>query len=99
MSYSHSLTLEIVPSPVFCANFSFPGDYGSSMANLSTTNTITLSSLFGMINFIGSTLWVPVFPFGPIVEDGSHAQLLAQNGTYARLWNRQVDGFMADRRR
>src|SRR5260221_7688190 len=49
-----------------------------------------------MINFIGSTLWVPVFRFGPIVEDGSHAQLLAQNGTYARLWNRQVDGFMAD---
>jgi ATP-binding cassette subfamily B protein len=37
-----------------------------------------------------------VFDQGRIVEDGSHAQLLAKNGTYARLWNRQVDGFIAD---
>ena len=26
----------------------------------------------------------------------SHAQLLAQNGTYARRWNRQADRFMVD---
>jgi ATP-binding cassette, subfamily B, bacterial len=37
-----------------------------------------------------------VFDQGRIVEDGSHAQLLVKNGTYARLWNRQVDGFIAD---
>jgi ATP-binding cassette subfamily B multidrug efflux pump len=30
---------------------------------------------------------------GRIVEAGSHAQLLAQNGTYARLWRRQSGGF------
>jgi ATP-binding cassette subfamily B protein len=37
-----------------------------------------------------------VFDQGQIVEDGSHAQLVSNNGTYARLWNRQVDGFIAD---
>ncbi len=30
---------------------------------------------------------------GRIVESGSHAQLLAHNGTYARLWRRQSGGF------
>jgi ATP-binding cassette subfamily B multidrug efflux pump len=30
---------------------------------------------------------------GRIVEAGSHAQLLARNGTYARLWRRQSGGF------
>jgi ABC-type multidrug transport system fused ATPase/permease subunit len=31
---------------------------------------------------------------GAIVEQGTHAQLLAQDGVYARLWNRQAGGFM-----
>jgi ATP-binding cassette, subfamily B, bacterial len=39
---------------------------------------------------------IVVFDQGRIVEDGSHAQLLAKNGTYARLWNRQLDGFISD---
>jgi ATP-binding cassette, subfamily B, multidrug efflux pump len=30
---------------------------------------------------------------GHIVESGTHAQLLAHNGTYARLWRRQSGGF------
>ena len=30
---------------------------------------------------------------GQIVETGSHAALLAQNGVYAKLWNRQSGGF------
>jgi ATP-binding cassette, subfamily B, multidrug efflux pump len=30
---------------------------------------------------------------GKIVEAGSHAALLARNGVYARLWNRQSGGF------
>jgi ATP-binding cassette subfamily B multidrug efflux pump len=30
---------------------------------------------------------------GRIVETGSHAALLARNGVYARLWNRQSGGF------
>ena len=37
-----------------------------------------------------------VFDHGRIVEDGSHAELLSLDGTYARLWNRQVDGFIPD---
>ena len=31
---------------------------------------------------------------GRIVEEGSHAALLAQNGLYARYWNRQSGGFI-----
>jgi ATP-binding cassette, subfamily B, multidrug efflux pump len=31
---------------------------------------------------------------GQIVEDGSHAELLARGGVYAGLWHRQVGGFV-----
>ena len=31
---------------------------------------------------------------GRIVEDGTHTILLAQNGLYARYWNRQSGGFI-----
>jgi len=31
---------------------------------------------------------------GRIVEQGTHAALLAAGGTYARLWNRQAGGFI-----
>jgi ATP-binding cassette subfamily B multidrug efflux pump len=34
-----------------------------------------------------------VLDHGRIVEAGTHAQLLASNGTYARLWRRQSGGF------
>jgi ATP-binding cassette subfamily B multidrug efflux pump len=30
---------------------------------------------------------------GRIVEEGTHAQLLARGGTYARLWQHQSGGF------
>ena len=33
---------------------------------------------------------------GCVVEDGSHAELLARGGVYASLWNRQVGGFLVD---
>jgi ATP-binding cassette subfamily B protein len=37
-----------------------------------------------------------VFDAGAIIEQGSHAELLAQGGTYAELWHSQVGGFIAD---
>jgi ATP-binding cassette subfamily B protein len=37
-----------------------------------------------------------VFDEGRIVEDGSHAQLLARGGVYQRLWSRQAGGFLPD---
>ncbi|KLD78128.1 ABC transporter ATP-binding protein [Xanthomonas hyacinthi DSM 19077] len=36
-----------------------------------------------------------VFDRGRIVEDGSHAELLACGGLYQRLWSRQAGGFLA----
>jgi ATP-binding cassette subfamily B protein len=37
-----------------------------------------------------------VFDQGRIVEDGSHAQLIALGGAYHRLWSRQAGGFVLD---
>jgi ATP-binding cassette subfamily B multidrug efflux pump len=33
---------------------------------------------------------------GRIIEQGSHAELLAKNGTYARLWRHQSGGFLGE---
>ncbi len=33
---------------------------------------------------------------GRIIEQGTHAELLARGGAYARAWNRQSGGFIAD---
>jgi ATP-binding cassette subfamily B protein len=33
---------------------------------------------------------------GGVAEQGTHAELLAQNGIYAELWNSQVGGFIKD---
>jgi ATP-binding cassette subfamily B protein len=37
-----------------------------------------------------------VFDRGRIIEDGSHAELLALGGAYHRLWTRQTGGFLMD---
>jgi ATP-binding cassette, subfamily B, multidrug efflux pump len=37
-----------------------------------------------------------VLDHGCIVEEGSHQQLLAMNGIYARLWQRQSGGFLGE---
>jgi ABC-type multidrug transport system fused ATPase/permease subunit len=37
-----------------------------------------------------------VFDQGVIVEDGTHAELLANNGLYKNLWDAQVGGFLGD---
>lgn len=37
-----------------------------------------------------------VFHQGQIIEDGAQAELLKQNGHFARLWNMQINGFLPD---
>jgi ATP-binding cassette subfamily B multidrug efflux pump len=37
---------------------------------------------------------IVVLEEGIVIEDGSHAALLAQGGQYARFWQRQSGGFL-----
>jgi ABC-type multidrug transport system ATPase subunit len=37
-----------------------------------------------------------VFDEGRIIEDGTHAELLARRGGYYRLWSNQAGGFLPD---
>ena len=39
---------------------------------------------------------IMVIAGGAVVEDGTHTKLLAQGGTYARLWDHQAGGFIAE---
>jgi ATP-binding cassette, subfamily B, multidrug efflux pump len=39
---------------------------------------------------------IVVLDQGRVVEDGTHGELLAKGGIYARLWNRQSGGFLGD---
>lgn len=39
---------------------------------------------------------IVVLENGKIIEDGTHAELLKQNGTYAKLWNHQSGGFIEE---
>lgn len=39
---------------------------------------------------------IVVMEQGRVIEDGNHAELLARNGLYARLWSRQSGGFLGD---
>jgi ATP-binding cassette subfamily B protein len=38
-----------------------------------------------------------VFDKGRIIEDGTHAELIAKGGVYTKLWNAQVNGFLSDK--
>jgi ATP-binding cassette subfamily B multidrug efflux pump len=37
-----------------------------------------------------------VLDAGRVIEEGTHAELIAAGGLYARLWERQSGGFLAD---
>ena len=37
-----------------------------------------------------------VMSHGAIIEDGTHRELLARDGTYARLWRHQSGGFIEE---
>ena len=39
---------------------------------------------------------IVVFHVGEIVEDGTHEELLARNGHYARMWGMQAGGFLPE---
>jgi ATP-binding cassette subfamily B protein len=39
---------------------------------------------------------IVVFDAGKVVEDGTHAELLARNGHYARMWRMQAGGFLPE---
>jgi ATP-binding cassette subfamily B protein len=39
---------------------------------------------------------IMVFDQGVVVEDGTHTELLKQNGLYKTLWDAQVGGFLPD---
>jgi ATP-binding cassette subfamily B protein len=40
---------------------------------------------------------IVVFHDGEVVEDGTHAALLARKGHYARMWSMQAGGFLPER--
>jgi ATP-binding cassette subfamily B protein len=40
---------------------------------------------------------IVVFHEGEVVEDGTHAELLARKGHYWRMWSMQAGGFLPDR--
>ncbi|MFW2178276.1 MULTISPECIES: ABC transporter ATP-binding protein [unclassified Moraxella] len=56
----------------------------------------TVIAIAHRLSTIASMDRLVVMDKGQIVEQGSHEQLLAQNGVYARLWQRQSGGFLGE---
>jgi ATP-binding cassette, subfamily B, bacterial len=54
----------------------------------------TVIAIAHRLSTIASMDRIVVLDAGQIVEQGSHDDLLAQNGLYARYWNRQSGGFL-----
>jgi ATP-binding cassette subfamily B protein len=50
-----------------------------------------LSTLLGMDRIL-------VFDEGEIIQDGSHAKLIIEDGLYKKLWNAQSGGFLPDKK-
>lgn len=56
----------------------------------------TVIAIAHRLSTIASMDRLVVMDKGQIVEQGSHVELLAQNGVYARLWARQSGGFLGE---
>lgn len=54
----------------------------------------TVIAIAHRLSTIESMDRIIVLDQGRIIEEGSHQQLLAQNGQYAKFWNRQAGGFI-----
>ena len=54
----------------------------------------TVIAIAHRLSTIGKMDRIIVMEHGRIIEDGTHADLLAVNGTYARFWARQSGGFI-----
>ena len=56
----------------------------------------TVIAIAHRLSTIASMDRLVVMDRGQIVEQGSHAQLLAKGGVYAKLWTRQSGGFLGE---
>ena len=56
----------------------------------------TVIAIAHRLSTIASMDRLVVMDRGQIVEQGSHAQLLAKGGVYAKLWARQSGGFLGE---
>jgi ATP-binding cassette subfamily B protein len=54
----------------------------------------TVLAIAHRLSTIQSMDRIIVMDQGRIVEEGSHGDLLASDGVYARFWNRQSGGFL-----
>ena len=54
---------------------------------------ITIAHRLSTLQFMDRIIYIEN---GQVIEDGSHKELLAKNGKYAKLWNMQSGGFLPD---
>lgn len=69
-------------------------EYLIQMALLDLMSGRTVIAIAHRLSTIAGMDRIILLEDGKIVEDGSHADLLARGGAYAALWNRQIGGFI-----